>query len=653
MLANIICLSMFAKDPDYMSMNYYDAAKTWHYFQDSNVVETFRQYRKFIHAFAGKFPLDHVRKRAEEAAYHKVDAHEKVIKYFEFNPVLTSKGLIVYVKALLKTNQQDQIRDIVRKYWLGLEFKKSEIEQLIKFTKPHLKTDDYKQKLSALIAQEKHELAEHFCKYADAQSQAICMVRLSIQKSGKNIEYAIKNGKNADQAAYKFKSHIEKYLSNYQNNSDVLLDIVRWYRRAYQTKEAIKLLKTLNSAKESESPLPWWNERNILARRMMEDGNWKEAYRIISHHKLKKGEAFSNAEWMLGWIELTKIEQQPKAVNRIIELHGNVGMPISKSRMAFWAAEALEEDSAEQDRAKDFYKKATARPGTFYGQLAISRLKAMGEDESALDLRNHKNVSDEAKETFEKRFIIQCLKAYGKKLPIDLQLNLLGFVSTQLTVPGEEILVTEFGYSLGGTHLAVFVAKKAQYLGTVITEHGYPLLERNIRQDVFSKLPPLIQCFVHGIIRQESDFSEHAVSSAKAKGLMQLVDKTANAMRNMASRYGLKFSKGDIHDKHVNVTLGTTHFLEHLEKYDGYLVLALAAYNAGESNANKWLELFGDPRVTGNWMDWIESIPFGETRNYVQRVVENSAVYAAMLIPDQSYEIIDWISKPVPHAKRK
>ena len=91
----------------------------------SNVVETFRQYRKFIHAFAGKFPLDHVRKRAEEAAYHKVDAHEKVIKYFEFNPVLTSKGLIVYVKALLKTNQQDQIRDIVRKYWLGLEFKKS------------------------------------------------------------------------------------------------------------------------------------------------------------------------------------------------------------------------------------------------------------------------------------------------------------------------------------------------------------------------------------------------------------------------------------------------------------------------------------------------------------------------------------------------
>jgi soluble lytic murein transglycosylase len=118
-----------------------------------------------------------------------------------------------------------------------------------------------------------------------------------------------------------------------------------------------------------------------------------------------------------------------------------------------------------------------------------------------------------------------------------------------------------------------------------------------LRADIFSKLPPLIQCFAHGIIRQESNFSESAVSTAKAKGLMQLMDGTANAMRKLAPRYGLNRVSGGIHDRRVNVTLGTTHLLEHLEKYNGYVVLAIAAYNAGYSNANKWIKMFVSQRI--------------------------------------------------------
>jgi hypothetical protein len=93
----------------------------------------------------------------------------------------------------------------------------------------------------------------------------------------------------------------------------------------------------------------------------------------------------------------------------------------------------------------------------------------------------------------------------------------------------------------------------------------------------------------------------------------------------------------------------TVHGLQHLEKYKGFLVLALAAYNAGDSNANEWIKLFGDPRETGDWLNWIESISFGETRNYIHRVLENAAVYAALFIPSEHYETIDWITKPVPH----
>ncbi len=628
---------LFAKDPDYMNMSPYEAAKTWHNYQDSNITETFKQYRKFIRTFSGKFPMDYIRKRAEEAAYSKVDDQGKVIKYFEFNPVLTAKGLIVYVRALLETNQSDRVAEVVGKYWLELAFSNAEMKNFIEQAAPYLKKSDYNRKLEALLSEEKHDAATFFMQYVDDANKKIAKLRLAIQKKDTNAAKAVKLA-----------------LTNYRKNPDVLLDVVRWYRKAYKTEEAIKLLGSLDPKAEKENPLPWWNERHILARRMTEDGKWKVAYQIVLGHKLKKGEAFANAEWLLGWIELTKINQQQKAVNRFIELHGVVGMPVSKARMAFWAAEALMAIKAE-DRAKEFYKKAKALPGTFYGQIAISRLKAMGEEGIIFDIdfEKHKAVSEQANESFNNRFTIQCLKEYGENLQVDLQLGLLSFVSTQLNVPGEEVLITKFAHELGGTYLSVFVAKKAQHLGTVLTTYGYPMLDERLRKDVFAKLPILIQCFAHGIIRQESNFSESAVSTAQAKGLMQLMDATAAAMRKLAPRYGLKPVTGGIHDRRVNVTLGCTHLLEHLEKYDGHLVIALAAYNAGESNANEWLKLFGDPRETGDWINWIESIPFGETRNYINRVLENAAVYAALLLPDEDFEISDWVTKPVPYVKHK
>ncbi len=623
---------MFAEDPDYMNLSPNDAAKTWHYYQDSNVVETFEQYRKFIRAFSGKFPLNHVRKRAEEAAYKHVDSNLKTIKYFEFNPVLTAKGLIVYVRALIAIGQTDTIHTVVHKYWLELDFSPAEMKIFVNLTKPFIKKADYHQKLEALLAQEKHEHAHAFLNYVDKNHKTAALLRLSIQKNDTDAKTAV-----------------AKALKNFKNNPGVMYDVTRWYRKQYATNSAIKLLASLDQKAERASPLPWWNERNVLARRMMEERNWQAACKLIAQHKLTKGEAYANAEWILGWMELTKLKQYDKAAKRFIELHGRVSMPVSKSRMAFWAAEALMA-LKEEERAKDYYLKAAAIPGTFYGQIAISRLKAMGEDIRPLELDNH-DISAEVVETFDNRFIIQCLKAYGENLPADLQLALFSFAGTELTGTGEEILITELAHQLGGSYLSVFVAKKVQHMGTVLTSHGYPKLDERLSKDLFTKLPPLIQCFVLGIIRQESNFHEAAVSTAKAKGLMQLMDATAAGMRKLAHQYGLTNVNGPIQDRRVNVTLGTTHLLQHLENYNGYIVLALAAYNAGDANVKEWIEIFGDPRQTGDWLDWIECIPFGETRNYVHRVLENAMVYAALLLPKQHFEVVDWVARPVPYVE--
>lgn len=617
-----------------MDLSPHDALKKWHHFQDSNVVETFKQYRQFIHAFSGKFPLDYIRKRAEEAAYQETDSQSKVLEYFEYNPVLTAKGLIAYVKALAALKRGNLIREVVNKYWLALKFSKSELDELLKVANKFLKEEDYVRKINALLEQEAHDEISLFLKYVDKNEKKIITLRQKIQKGDDDSEEAVTEAKRI-----------------YKNSPGLLFDLLKWHRKKYKTEEAIQLLDEIPEEFESATPNSWWNERNILSRRMMEEGNWQEAHKIISGHKLIKGEHYSNAEWLLGWIEFTQFKQYENAAKRFMNLYQSVGMPVSKARMAFWAGEAFNALN-DSDQARLYYLNATKLPGTFYGQMAIMRLRALGEDICDIDLQWQEEVSEEAKEIFNDRFIIKALRSYGENLPLDLLEAVFTYAATQLNVEDEEILITELAHHMGGTFLGVWVAKKAQYLDTVITRYGYPYLSNRIRKEIFGGLAPVIECFAHSIIRQESNFSETAVSTAKAKGLMQLMDATAAGMRKLAPKFGLKHTKGGVHDRIVNVTLGTTHFLELLEKFDGYVVLALAAYNAGASNVEKWIECFGDPRIHGDWINWMEKIPFGETRNYVQRVLENAAVYHVLFHPTEPVAIIDWIARPIPYMNQ-
>lgn len=609
-----------------------DALKKWHAFQDSDVFETFEQYYKFIYSFSGKLPLDRIRKRAEEAAYLSDSSmSDKIIKYFEMNPVLTVKGLIAYVRALNETNQ-DLIRNVVKKNWLSLSFSKTELDEFLKIVKLQINKEDYIEKVNSILEKEDFSELGLFEKYVDKQIKEEIKLRKSIQKNDITED------------------RVEKLLKQSKKSSGVLFDLVKWHRKKYKTEEAIKLLQEVSEECEFDSSNVWWNERNILARRMMEEGKWQEAYDIIARHKLEKGEAYSNAEWLLGWIELTKFKKYEDAAKRFMNIYQKVAMPVSKSRMAFWAGEAFKA-MGQNEQAILHYKYATKLPGTFYGQMAITRLKDFGEDVRNIDLHWHEQVCDEAKEVFNDRFVIKAIRSYGEELPLDLLEAIFSYAATQLTVSDEEILITQLAHQMGGSFLGVWVAKKAQYLDTVITKYGYPFLDKKVRKSIFTKLPSIVECFVHSIIRQESNFSEKAMSTANAKGLMQLMDATANAMRKLAPKFGLNHTKGKVYDINVNVTLGTTHFLELLNKFDGYVVLALAAYNAGDFNVAKWIEQFGDPREDGDWINWMEKIPFGETRNYVQRVLENAAVYCLLFKFQKSVRIIDWIEKPIEYLR--
>lgn len=627
-------LHLFAVTEDGMKMldlSPPEALKLWHHYQDSNVKESFRGYRHFIRAFSGKLPLLSIRKQAETAALNENQNPMKVYRYFQYNPIYTPHGLIAYARAALELQKKmPEIRNKISKYWYNFALSNRDIMQIVSLNKNLLTPHMLASKIHACLDNGDINQAKELLPYAGPKTKLQANQRILLQTS----------------APLKLINTLKK---TFKPGDPIYFDLVRYYRKTKQDKLALEMLSKLSTTQEKKAAPTWWNQRHILAIRAMERGNWGYAYNIMAKNQLTANEIlpYSIAEFRLGWIELEKLKKYKAAFMRFDSQLTFVKMPISKSRMAYYAGMALLK-LKEKQKARSFFLLANEYPGTFYGMLATSELKKMDQLIPNKILRD-KQPDKKTVLQFDQRFLVKALKGYGENLTADLLEVLFTFLCGQLHTIGEEVLATDLAYNIGGPFLGVIAGKRAQFLDTVITKQSYPLLDKFIQQRVLGNFSEDITFLVHAIIRQESNFHSVAVSQANARGLMQLIDSTAKAMYKLAPKFGIQLPKGrDVYDTHTNVALGTTHLIEVLKAYDGYIVLALCAYNAGGHNVKEWLQDFGDPRETKDWLNWIESIPFGETRNYVQRVIENMVIYRALLKNDADrLNIIDYISQPI------
>jgi len=187
-----------------------------------------------------------------------------------------------------------------------------------------------------------------------------------------------------------------------------------------------------------------------------------------------------------------------------------------------------------------------------------------------------------------------------------------------LKTPAERVLAMELSRQIGRPDIAVWVARGARNNGSAFyVRDAYPTHQARISANIWS--------LAHGITRQESSFDRYAVSHAGARGLMQLMPGTA---REQAGKLGVGYDPGRVTDPSYNIMLGSAYFQRMLNTWNGSVPLAVASYNAGPGNVRKWINAYGDPRTGGtDVIGWIESIPFSETKGYVQRVIENTVVY--------------------------
>ncbi|HYD99003.1 MAG TPA: lytic transglycosylase domain-containing protein [Alphaproteobacteria bacterium] len=537
-----------------------------------------------------------LRKNAERTMPSSLSA-QQVREYFLAHPPITVNGAARYASALLALGNQEQAVQLVRRTWVENNFGGVEEADFRAKFGAHLRPADHQARMERLLWDGEDAQVTRMLPLVDPGRRLVAQARRALANQAKNAE-----------ALY------DRVPRELRADPGLQFERLRFKRRKDKDDEAVALLE--KAPRELGDPAAWWGERHILVRRMIEKGDWKGAYRLARTHGLTEGATFAEAEFVTGFIALKGLGDAKTAFAHFERLYKGVSLPISLSRGAFWAGRAAER-MGDQKIARKWYETAAVHGATFYGQQAALKL---GRKPGAL---NDPPITVEAENAFEQKELTQVVRFLSQIGETEMAATFLRRLASDADKPAQYALIGQLAHDLGRLDLAVFTGKQAVLDQVLLGESGYPILTGalNLNADI---------ALVHAIIRQESSFNIKAVSTAGARGYMQLMPATA---AELGRKLGIPVKTEMLTvDGQRNVLLGSTYLNQLLDRFDGAAVLAVAGYNAGPSRIPRWIETFGDPR-TGkvDVIDWIELIPIGETRNYVQRVLENYVVYATRL----------------------
>jgi len=525
----------------------------------------------------------------------------KVKEWFAKHPPVTTAGFVRHVDALLALGESATAIAMVRERYVQGTFGSVEERDFRKRYHHLLRPEDHWARLDRLLWDQDDVSAKRVMPLVDKGRQHVALARIALFRMDGGVESALR----------KVPSHLAK-------DPGLLFERMRWRRRKGLDDGALDILD--KAPKDLGRADAWWQERHILARRLMEKGQFARAYKLVVRHGQEAGLGFAQAEFLSGWLALRFLDKPSEALKRFEALHRGVSSPISLSRGAYWAGRAAAA-LGDKAKAKSWYESAAQHGTTFYGMLAAEEL---GRPPGST-LPKATKLTDEVRKKFNKRELVRATRMleeiegrHGKRVELFLRR-----LTIEAKTPEEYQLVASLTDEFKRRDLGVTVARQALQDGAVVYEAGFPMLD--------AKLTPRPEpAFVHAIVRQESSFIPDAVSSASARGLMQLMPATA---QHVAKQLGLKHSHDKlISDPAYNVRLGSYFLQDLVDRYGGSYVLATAAYNGGPGRVAAWLRQFGDPRSGSvDIVDWIELVPIYETRNYVHRVMENLQIYRARL----------------------
>ncbi|TVQ85057.1 MAG: lytic transglycosylase domain-containing protein [Micavibrio sp.] len=545
-------------------------------------------------------------------------AAENVIGWFEEFPPVSGTGLQKYLGALDRAGQAEKLHQVLKAAWPGISLSAAETSELAAGYRHLLTAADHRARADMLFWRNRLTESAPVIALLPAEERRLAETRIRLIRLDSNVNAAI-----------------NALPENLQNDAGLIFARVFWRRNNDLNDRAAELLMpdTL-PADLGAAPERWWRERHILARRAMAEKDYRRAYELAAAHRQERGFAFAQAEFLAGFLALRFLDEPRKAIDHFHRLYQNVTTPVSVSRAAYWMGRAAEQ-LGNETVAQQWYETAAMHPATFYGQHALEKLGTL--DVSRILMHMRVPVDREARQKFTANSNMRALAFLHAAGLSDQTQPFFRNALAAAQSPDDYMALIELGKKTGQTHYNVFAAKRLLSENrTIVFEDGYPLLReewlpRRSRRDL-----PLI----HALIRQESNFEMAARSPAGALGLMQLMPGTAGETRE---RLGIprpaEGAEALLTDPAYNITLGSTYLQQMLDRYGGSAVLALGAYNAGPGRSDRWIRELGDPRRMSaeEVIDWIELIPIYETRNYIQRVLENRYVYMYRLQPETEF----------------
>ena len=520
-------------------------------------------------------------------------SHTTVLRWFETYPPTSRDGRIRLANAYRGLGREADGVGLLRRVWVEDNFSAPEDKAFLQQYGALIEPKDDLARLDRALWRNQTELARRQMARVDPGHHALAEARLLLSSAGAGAEAAL--------------ARVPPAL----RNDPGLIYAELKYDRIKNRDDAARAI-LLKPPANPVRPELWWQEREIEVRRAIGDRDNATAYRLAREHHLTEGNDFAEAEWLAGWTALRQHDGK-LALGHFRNLFLNGRTPMVLSRSAYWAGRALD-SLGESAEARDWYGKAAAHLTTFYGQVAAAHLGPS----SAVRLPPEPQPTPADSAAFAAREVprvVRRLAAIGETGRIDPFVLRLVEVADK---PEQMALTARLARESGRVDLALTVARRAFRDGVTLMEAGYP----TVALPGAGPEPALL----HALIRQESNFAVDAVSRAGARGLMQLMPSTA---KWIAGKSGMPYSEPLLTiDPKYNISVGQAYLTGVLDSFSGSYVLSLAAYNAGPGRVRQWIREFGDPRDHGaDVVDWIEMIPFTETRNYVQRVLEGLQVY--------------------------
>ncbi len=595
----------------------------WYKFssKDNLKDESLQEISKFINENQFFDNIEEIQQNAAQIAIDNNLGYDEIAQFFALNPPLTKEAkryllnskIDFFNKSQLSDNELEEVnknitREIV-KIWIEEDFNSEEQSNFLQKFKNQLNEKDHIDRISRLIFDEKIQDAKRIISFVSEDYQKLFKAAIDITIG---------------------KSYINNIIlsvpRNLRSHEVLLFRRILWYKVKDEQKEVVELL--LDNAKKLQYVDKWWGFRRLYARELLKSKDYDEAYDIISNHNLPTNhEKYWEAEWTSGWIALRFLDKPKTAYRHFSNLYNNVSQPVSLARATYWLGRSMEADD-KKTLALRWYHEASSYPLYFYGQVAINKYQNLANNRSqrvAINLPDVPQISPDDLLQVSKLTSLQIAYVLLKQGKITKASSLLEKTIMNCKTPGQIVAVMQIVNEFSNRALEVKLARTAAKKNVFFVADSFQILEK-VKKDPNAAL-------IHAIIRQESGFATDALSSVGAVGYMQVMPDTA---RLVAKELRVGYSRKKLStDVDYNIKIGSHYIKTLVDKFEGSEILAIAAYNAGPNNAIRWVEEFYDPRDEKNdidkVIDWIELITYYETRNYVQRIMENVIIYKYLL----------------------